>query len=304
MATIKRIFLFLLTNIAVLVLIWILVTILEKVFGFNISWYWQSYISIFIYALIVWFSWSFISLMISKWSAKRAYNIHIIEEKNLYDLNKKERLVYDIVYDLAAKNRIKMPEVWIYESSELNAFATWPSKNNSLVAVSSWLVERMNENEIKGVVWHEMAHILNWDMVTMVLLQWVVNTFVVFLSRILANLIDSYFSKEESSWPSWIYFVASIVLDLVLWILASLIVMWFSRVREFKADEGSANFVGKENMIAWLEALKRMYSLSWDDDSKLATMKISSRNKSWLRALFSTHPDLDDRIENLRNYNA
>lgn len=300
---IKRIFLFLLTNLAIMILIWIVIAVLESVFWFNISWYGQNYTSIFIYALVVWFTGSFISLMMSKWSAKRAYNIQIIEDKNLYDLSKKERLFYDVVYDLAAKNRIKMPEIWIYDSPELNAFATWASKNSSLVAVSSWLLDRMNENEIKWVVGHEMAHILNWDMVTMVLLQWIINTFVVFLSRVLANIIDSYFSREESSGPSWIYFVSSIVLDIVLWLLASLIVMWFSRHREFKADEWSSNLVWKENMIAWLEALKRMYNLSWDDDSKLATMKINTKHRWWIKALFSTHPDLDDRIENLRNYN-
>ncbi|NDK07748.1 protease HtpX [Candidatus Gracilibacteria bacterium] len=299
---IKRIFLFLLTNLAIMILIGIVIAVLESVFGFNISGYGQNYTSIFIYALVVGFTGSFISLMMSKWSAKRAYNIQIIEEKNLFDLSKKERLFYDVVYDLAAKNRIKMPEIGIYDSPELNAFATGASKNSSLVAVSSGLLNRMNENEIKGVVGHEMAHILNGDMVTMVLLQGIINTFVVFLSRVLANIIDSYFSREESSGPSWIYFVSSIVLDIVLGLLASLIVMWFSRHREFKADEGSSNLVGKENMIAGLEALKRMYNLSGDDDSKLATMKINTKHRGGIKALFSTHPDLDDRIENLRNY--
>lgn len=304
MAMIKRIFLFLLTNLAIIILIWIIIALLENFLWFNISWYGQNYTSIFIYALVVWFTWSFISLLISKWSAKRAYNIELIDEKNLYNLSKKERLVYDMVFDLAQRKGIKMPEVWIYESSEPNAFATWPSKNRSLVAVSSWLVDRMNENEIKWVIWHEMAHIFNWDMVTMVLLQWIINTFVIFLSRIIANIVDSYFRKDEEwSWASWIYYVTSLVLDLVLWILASIIVMWFSRHREFRADEWSARLVWKENMIAWLESLKKMYNLASDDESKLATMKINTKHRSWLMALFSSHPDLDLRIENLRNYN-
>jgi len=299
---IKRVFLFLLTNLAVMILIWIVIAILENVFWINISAYGQNYTSIFIYAMVVWFSWAFISLLLSKWSAKRAYNIVLINQKDLYNLSKKESLVYDIVFDLSHRKWIKMPEVWIYESKELNAFATWATKNRSLVAVSSWLIDRMNENELKGVIWHEMSHIFSWDMVTMVLLQWIINTFVVFLSRIIANIVDWYFSKEESSWPSWIYYVTSIVLDLVLWIFASLIVMWFSRYREFKADEWSSRLVWKENMIAWLEALKRMYPLAWDDESKLATMKINTKTKSWIKSLFSTHPDLDLRIEHLKNY--
>lgn len=299
----KRIFLFLVTNLAVMILIWIIIALLENFFWFRISWYGQSYTSIFIYAIIVWFAWSFISLLLSKWSAKRAYNIDIINQNDLSDLTSKERLVYDIVYDLSQKNSIKMPEVWIYQSAEANAFATGATKNKSLVAVSSGLLDLMNEKEIKWVIWHEMSHIFSWDMVTMVLLQWVINTFVIFLSRVIANIVDSYFSKDDNSGPSWIYYITSIVLDLVLWMLASTIVMWFSRYREYKADEWSARLVWKENMISWLEALKKMINKASDDKSKLATMKISTKRKSWLMALFSSHPDLDLRIEHLRNYN-
>lgn len=301
---IKRVFLFLVTNLAVIVLIWIMIALAEHFLWINISWYWQSYLSIFVYALIVWFTWAFVSLFLSKWSAKRAYNIVLIDQKDLSSLSSKERLVYDVVFDLANRNWISMPEVWIYESSDPNAFATGATKNSSLVAVSTWLLDLMNENELKWVIWHEMAHILNWDMVTMTLLQWVVNTFVVFLSRVIANIADSYFRRDSSSWGvSWIYYLVSIVLDIVLWILASIIVMWFSRVREYRADEGSARFVGKENMIAWLQALKKMIDRTESDESKLATMKISTRNKTWIMMLFSSHPDLDDRIENLRNFN-
>ncbi len=299
---IKRIFLFLVTNLAVIVLIWIIIALLEHFFWFRISWYWQNYTSIFIYAIIVWFAWAFISLLLSKWSAKRAYNIDIINPNDLSDLSPKERLVYDIVFDLSQKNSIKMPEVWTYKSAEANAFATGATKNRSLVAVSSGLLDIMNEKEIKWVIWHEMSHIFSWDMVTMVLLQWVINTFVIFLSRVIANIVDSYFSKDDNWGISWIYYTTSIVLDLVLWMLASTIVMWFSRYREFKADEWSARLVWKENMISWLEALKTMINKASDDKSKLATMKISTKRKSWLMALFSSHPDLDDRIEHLRNY--
>jgi len=300
MQMIKRIFLFFITNIAIIVLLWIVLAIVENVFWIKLSWIWQSYLNIFIYAIIIWFTWSFISLFLSKWTAKRAYNIRLLNQYELSSISKKERLVFDIVYDLSNKHWIKLPEVWIYESSEPNAFATWATKNSSLVAVSTWLLNIMEENEIKWVVWHEMSHIFNWDMVTMVLLQWIMNTFVIFLSRVIANIVNSYFSKDEE-WNGWylIYYIVSMILEIVLWILASIIVMWFSRYREYKADEWSAKIVWKENMIAWLKALKKMIkSTSWDD-SRLATMKISTKTKWWLLALFSSHPDIDDRIEAL-----
>nr|MDD3719798.1 protease HtpX [Candidatus Gracilibacteria bacterium] len=301
---IKRVFLFLLTNLAVIVLIGIMIALAEHFLGINISGYGQSYTSIFIYALIVGFSGSFISLLLSKWTAKRAYNIVLINQNDLYNLSSKEKLLYDLVFDLSNRSGIKMPEVGIYESSDPNAFATGATKNSSLVAVSTGLLNMMNENEIKGVIGHEMSHILSGDMVTMTLLQGVVNTFVVFLSRVIANLADSYFRRgNDSGGVSWIYYVVSILLDIVLGILASIIVMGFSRYREYRADEGSSRFVGKENMIAGLEALKRMYEFASDDKSKLATMKINTKHKGGLFALFASHPDLDDRIENLRNFN-
>lgn len=145
-----------------------------------------------------------------------------------------------------------------------------------------------------------MAHVLNWDMVTMTLLQWVLNTFVIFFARIVANIVSN-FVDEDLSWI--VYFVTSILFQIVFWVLASLITMKFSRYREFKADAWSAHYVWKSNMIAWLEALKSMQSIASDDNSKLATMKISTKTKWWLMALFSSHPDLDDRINALKNLN-
>ncbi len=292
----KRIFLFLLTNLAVLVLIWIILTILQVVFKVNISSY-GNYTSLFIYALIVWFSWSIISLFLSKWTAKKAYNIKIFDPKDLSDLDEKERVVFELVRELAEKHKIKMPEVWVYASVDPNAFATWATKNSSLVAVSTGLLKTMDKDAIEWVIWHEMAHVLNWDMVTMVLLQWVINTFVIFLSRLISSII----TKTEDEWPWFLYYAVSMILDIVLGLLASLIVMWFSRHREFKADEWSAKFVWKDKMIAWLEALKKMVNTAWDDNPKFATMKINSKRKWWLSALLSTHPDLDVRIESLKN---
>lgn len=297
MSFIKRIFLFLLTNLAVIVLIWIVLAILQSVFGFKLTTSW-NYTWLFIYALIFWFAGSIISLFLSKWTAKRAYNIKLFDPQDLSDLSDKEKVVYEVVRELAEKNKIKMPEVWIYQSQDPNAFATWATKNSSLVAVSSGLLKTMDKNAIEWVIWHEMAHVLNGDMVTMVLLQGVLNTFVIFLARFVAWLFD----RSEWEWPWPMYFIISTVLDLLLWILASLVVMWFSRHREFRADEWSAKFVWKEKMIAWLEALKKLVdSNSWNDEPKLATMKISASSKKWFKSLFSTHPDLGDRIEKLKN---
>lgn len=294
----KRIFLFLLTNIAVLAVITIVIAVLENVFGIQISWYSTSYISILIYAAVVWFTWSFISLLISKWVAKRAYNVVLITPENLNQLDEKERLVYDVVHRLAGDNHIKMPEVWIYEDSDPNAFATGATKNSSLVAVSTGLLELMKNDEIEWVIAHEMAHILNGDMVTMTLLQWVVNTFVVFLSRILANIFDN---VTDGKFGALGYFLVNLILQILLGILASLITMAFSRYREYRADEGSAKFVGKEKMIAWLRALQKMQNLASPDSSELATMKISTKWKGWLLQYFSSHPDLEDRIKNLES---
>lgn len=292
----KRIFLFLLTNIAVIAVITIMIAILENVLWIKISGYWTDYVSIWIYALIVWFSWSFISLFLSKWMAKRAYNIVLVE--NISQAQDKMRVVFEVVSNLADRNHIKMPEVWYYESTDPNAFATWATKNSSMLAVSTGLLELMNKDEIEWVIWHEMAHILNWDMVTMTLLQWVLNTFVVFLSRILANIFDNV--TDGKFWNLW-YFLVNIILQIVLWILASLIAMAFSRHREFRADEGSATFVWKQKMIAWLRALQKMQSMASGDNVALATMKISTKKSSWIMMLFSSHPDLEDRIKNLES---
>jgi len=230
--------------------------------------------------------------------AKRAYWVQVVDVNDYSNLDSKEKVVFDLVRDLAERNHIKMPEVWFYQSNEPNAFATWASKNSSLVAVSTWLLEIMNKDEIEWVIAHEMAHILNWDMVTMTLLQWLINTFVVFISRILANIFDNVTDwKFGSLW----YFVVNMVLQICIWILASLITMWFSRFREYKADAGSAWYVGKDKMIAALEALKKLQNITWKDDSKFATMKISTKWRSGIMMLFSTHPDLDDRINALKN---
>lgn len=299
----KRIGLFLLTNLAIIIVLSITLTILSRVFWVEYATVFtgSNYLPVFVFAAVVWFTWAFLSLLISKPLAKWSYKVKLITSSDLYSLSSKEKLVYELVEKIASQSRIKMPEVWVYESSEPNAFATWATKNSSLVAVSTGLLQYMNEDEIEWVIAHEMAHIINGDMVTMVLVQWVINTFVIFISRIVASFIEKAILKSEESW-TWVYYVVTIVLEILLWILASLLVMWFSRYREYRADEGSAGLVGKEKMIAALKSLQRLQDkLLTDDSDKLATLKIGSKKRGGLFAYFSSHPDLGDRIKNLEN---
>lgn len=291
-----RIGLFLLTNIAVIALLSLVFLVLENVFWIQLTGY--SYLLVF--ASVIWFGWAFISLQMSRWVAKKSYKLQIINRDQVNQLSKKEKAVWNTVLDLAERNHIVMPEVAIYQDREPNAFATGPSKNKSLVAVSSWLLESMDIGAIEGVVGHEMAHILNGDMVTMTLLQWVVNTFVIFIARVVANIISN-FLDENLSWFAHMGLV--IFLEIIFWLFASIIVMAFSRHREFKADAWSAKFLWKEKMIAGLEALKKMQSITSWDTSKLATMKISTKNKTGIKKLFSSHPNLQDRIDALNNSN-
>jgi len=295
---IKRVLLFLAMNIAIIIVITVVFAILEHFFGIQLDLYWQNYVSIWIYSAIIWFTGAFISLAISKWMAKRAYKIEPITLEQASNLNWKEKIVWDTVVELSERHRIKMPEVGIYNDSEANAFATWMSKNNSLVAVSTWLLDTMDNWAIEWVVAHEMAHILNWDMVTMTLLQWVLNTFVVFFARIVSNII----ADRLDEWLSpMVYMLVNIALQILFGILASIIAMAYSRHREFRADAGSAKYVGKEKMIAWLQALKKMQQFASNDGADLATMKISTKGRWWFMSMFSSHPDLDDRIKALED---
>ncbi len=304
----KRIFLFLLTNIAVIIVLDIVLTLLTKYFWIKLSavWFWIP--QLLVYAFVVGFVGAFISLFMSKWIAKTTYNIQLIDVRDLSHVSKKQRVVYDIIYSIAEKNNMTLPEIWFYQSWELNAFATGATRNRSLVAVSSWLIDTMSADEIEWVIGHEMTHILNGDMVTMTLMQGVVNTFVVFVSRLIANIVDMFFrgnSESEHQWysygPSIIYFIVSMVLEISLSLLASLLVMWFSRYREYRADEGSARMLGKGKMIAALQALKRAYESTSLSDSSLATYKISSKERSGISSLLSSHPSLDDRITRIQN---
>ena len=290
----QRIGLFVITNIAVIVLLNIVFLVLEQVFGIRVTgaWYFA------VIAGVIWFWGAFISLSMSKWSAKRAYKLSMIDNTNISEQDKKVRLVYDTVTTIAESNNIKTPEIGIYMSQNPNAFATGSSKNNSLVAVSSGLLEAMTDREVEAVVAHEMAHVINGDMVTMTLLQWVINTLIVFAARMIANIL-SQFVDENMAWI--VYFASSILLDILFGLLSTPIVMWFSRHREFKADEWSARYVGKEKMIAALEALQKMQTI-WKENAKFATMQISTPKQSGLKALFSSHPALELRIKHLEDF--
>lgn len=290
----KSIFMLAIMNIAVLLVLGLFVFILSL---FWIKFDTSSYAGLFVFCMVLGFAGSFISLFMSRWMAKKFYNIQLVSDENLSNLSRKERLVYDIVKDLSQRYNIKMPEVGFYLDSEPNAFATWASKNSSLVAVSTGLMDLMDEDAIEWVVGHEMAHILNGDMVTSTLLQWVLNTFVLFISKIIANIVSQFVSEDYAVWVRiWV----DIVMQMILGFLATFVAMWFSRYREFKADAGSAIYVWKEKMIAWLKALKdmqdRMHEEAWN---KYATMQISSRKATGLMALLSSHPDLEDRIKAL-----
>jgi len=257
-----------------------------------------NYESLIIFCLVWGMGGAFISLLLSRVIAKWSMGVKVLTSSNAGPYG----WYVDLVSQYARSAQIPMPEVGVYESPEINGFATGPSKNRSLVALSTGLLSRMNRDEAAGVIAHEIAHIKNGDMVTMTLIQGVMNAFVMFLARIAAFAV-SQTVKEESR--SMVNMLVVIVLEIVLGILGSTVVFWFSRQREFRADSGSAQLAGREKMIAALEALKRFSGIR-DEQSEghasLATMKISGKKNSWLGFLGSTHPTLDERIARLQGF--
>lgn len=279
----KRIFLFILTNIAVLVVVSIILSIL----GLNGNP--SQYGGLLAFSAVVGFTGSIISLLTSKMVAKHSVGAQVITQPE----NELEAWLVNTVAAQARQWNLKTPEVAIYHSPEPNAFATGPSRNNSLIAVSTGLLEHMTRDEVEAVLAHEMAHVGNGDMVTLTLIQGVVNTFVVFLSRIVASLIAGNRSDDESS-SSGTYFLVSMVLQVVFGFLASIIVMWFSRRREYRADAGAAKLVGAPKMIAALQRLKGGESQL---PREMTALGIASESRD---SLFSTHPSLDNRIARLK----
>jgi len=286
--------LFAFTNIAVLAM----VSVIVKVFGLNelMLGYGFSYGPLAVMCLLWGGIGSFISLRMSKWIAKRSMRIQILES------NGQDAALVSLVHRLAkTANLPKMPEVGVYESAEVNAFATGPSKSNSLVAMSTGLLNSMNEQELEGVLAHEVSHIANGDMVTMTIIQGVVNAFVMFLANIASTIISNFLSSDDDG-LGWIAEYAIYILcQIVFGFMALPIVSFFSRTREYRADAGAARIAGKDKMIAALKKLQQQYESGGVFDKKSAKMnafKISSK-EGGLMALISTHPRLADRIKAL-----
>jgi heat shock protein HtpX len=237
---------------------------------------------------------SFISLALSKIMAKWMMGVQVI---SLEQASGEQRWLVSTVYDLAQKAGIrKMPEVGIYDSPEVNAFATGPTRNRSLVAVSTGLLHSMSREEVEGVLAHEVAHIANGDMVTMTLVQGVVNAFVMFFARVIAFAIGQTVKEEQRH---LVEFVSILVLQIAFGILGSMAVAWFSRLREYRADAGGATLAGRAKMVAALDRLRRTHELVDTSQGSLAAFKISNRPSGFM-ALFSTHPPLEERIARLQ----
>lgn len=284
-----RIVLFLCTNLAVMAVFGIILSLT----GIRSA----SIPGLLIMAGLFGFGGSFISLLMSKWMALRSVGGEVIEQPR----NETERWLMQVVTQQSQQVGITTPQVAIYHAPDINAFATGARKNASLVAVSTGLLQNMNRDEAEAVIAHELSHVANGDMVTMTLIQGVVNTFVIFISRIIAQVASGFLSsdreEEGSNGNPLVYFAVATVLELVFGILASIITMWFSRHREFHADAGSAKLVGREKMIAALERLKTSYEPQ--EPGTMAAFCINGKQKS-LSDLFMSHPPLDKRIEALR----
>lgn len=282
-----RIGLFLLTNLAVMLVFGIVLNIL----GIDA----HSVTGLLIFALIFGFAGSFISLLLSKTMALKAVGGQIITQPR----NAEEYWLLDTVRGLSNQLQIKMPEVAIYRAADMNAFATGARRDHSLIAVSTALLETMNKEEAEAVLAHEISHVANGDMVTMTLLQGVLNTFVIFISRMLASVVSQAMSERSRDMSQMAYFVIVMVFEFVFGILASIIAMWFSRYREFHADAGAAKLVGKDKMIAALQRLKVSYEPQ--EESTIMAFCINGAKKVKFSELFMSHPSLDKRIEALRN---
>jgi heat shock protein HtpX len=287
----KRVVLLIVTNIAVMVVL----SIIVRLFGLD------SYLSntgglggLLMFCAVFGFGGAFISLAMSKWMAKRAMGVQLIEQPS----NDTERWIVETVRRQAQEAGIAMPEVGIFDSPQPNAFATGARKNAALVAVSTGLLRSMKKEEVEAVLGHEIGHVANGDMVTLTLIQGVVNTFVMFFARIIGNIVDRAILKNEDG-RGMAYFATVIFAEIILGILASMIVMWFSRQREFRADAAGAYLSSRGNMIGALEALKRVHDPA-PLPSQMAAFGISGGVPSGLKKLFMSHPLLEERIAALK----
>jgi heat shock protein HtpX len=293
-----RIFLFLLTNLAVIVVASITLRILkvDSYLTQNGIDFWALLVFCFVFGM----TGSFISLLLSKWMAKRSTGTQLITSDTK---DPREAALLNIVSQLARQAGIGMPEVGVFPAQQANAFATGFSKNNALVAISQGMLNRYSESEIKAVMAHEITHVTNGDMVTMSLLQGIINTFVMFLARVIGYTVDKAIFKSRNERGIG-YFLVVIVCEIILSILASVIVMWFSRVREYKADSGAARLSGAPSMIAALEHLQKEHEMPDEMPQSLNAFGIAQgRRKGFsLANLFRSHPPLNDRIKALQNF--
>ncbi len=287
----KRILLFLVTNFAIL----IVASVTLRLLGFEpwLNAQGINFTSLLVFGALIGFGGAFVSLAMSKWTAKKMMGVHVIEQPRTQD----EVWLVETVRRQAQVAGIGMPEVGIFDAPEPNAFATGANRNKALVAVSTGLLRRMSRGEVEAVLGHEVAHVANGDMVTLTLIQGVVNTFVFVLSRVIGNLVDKVvFRNENGHGPA--FWITTIVAELVLAFLATMVVMWFSRQREFRADAGGARLAGREQMIGALEALKRGSTQPLPD--QMAAFGIAGGLGQGLKRLFMSHPPLDERIAALR----
>jgi heat shock protein HtpX len=291
----KRIALFVATNVAVLAVIYFVLNVLGVEQVLTQDGTQLDLGALLIFSAVVGFTGSFISLAMSKWIAKMSTGAKVIVTPR----NSAESWLLSTVHRQADAVGIRRPEVAIYDSPDVNAFATGPTRNSALVAVSTGLLSRLSEREVEAVLGHEVSHVANGDMVTLTLLQGVLNTFVIFLSRIVGFVVDRVLLRNErGAGPG--FFIASLVAQILLGILASMIVMWFSRHREFRADAGGASLAGRESMIGALQSLKRSTEQPADLPEAMRAFGISGGRLGGLGRLFMSHPPLEERIAALQ----
>jgi heat shock protein HtpX len=289
----KRIFLFVVTNLAVLALLSVVIFIIERVFGVRLAG--GGLGGLLVFAAVFGFGGALISLALSKWTAKRMMGVHLVTAPQS-DL---ETWLLATVKRLADQAHIGMPEVGIFDAAEMNAFATGARRNAALVAVSTGLLRSMSRSQIEAVLGHEITHVSNGDMVTLALLQGVLNTFVIFLARIIGSFVDRALFKNDREQSGIGFFLTTMVAQIVLGIFASMIVSWYSRRREFRADRGGADLAGTGSMIAALEALKR--SQGEPMPPQMQAFGINTGGGSGFTRLFMSHPPLDERIAALQS---
>jgi heat shock protein HtpX len=288
-----RIFLFVVTNLAVVALLSVVLMALETVFGVHLPG--DSLGGLLAFAAVFGFGGALVSLALSKWSAKRLMGVRVIVAPQS-DL---ERWLVGTVRTLSHSAHIDMPEVGIFDAEEMNAFATGARRNAALVAVSSGLLRNMSRNQVEAVLGHEISHVANGDMVTLTLLQGVLNTFVIFLARIIGSLVDRALFKSDREESGIGFFLTTLVAQFVLGIFASMIVSWYSRRRELRADRGGADLAGRGKMIDALQALKRSHGVSLP--SQMQAFGINSGAPAGFMRLFLSHPPLDERIAALQS---